>query len=140
MKLFVLFAMIFCHIVDDYYLQGILASMKQRSWWQDYISKACREDARRFYKYDYIIALIMHSLSWAFMIMLPISIYMKFSITYRWVVVFVINAFMHAIIDDLKANKYKINLWHDQLFHMFQIALTYAAFLSQLLAYGAYKI
>ena len=33
-KLFVLLAMVFCHIVDDYYLQAIgpLASMKQKSW------------------------------------------------------------------------------------------------------------
>ena len=33
-KVLVLFAMLFCHIVDDYYLQGILASMKQKSWWE----------------------------------------------------------------------------------------------------------
>ena len=26
----IFFAMCFCHIVDDYYLQGILASMKQK--------------------------------------------------------------------------------------------------------------
>lgn len=31
MKLFVLFSMFFLHIVDDYYLQGILAKMKQKS-------------------------------------------------------------------------------------------------------------
>lgn len=31
-KLLILATMIFCHIADDYYLQGILAQMKQRSW------------------------------------------------------------------------------------------------------------
>lgn len=29
-KIFILALMIFCHIVDDYYLQGILAQMKQK--------------------------------------------------------------------------------------------------------------
>ena len=43
----ILFAMIFCHIVDDYYLQGILASMKQKAWWQK------QESYCEKYKYDY---------------------------------------------------------------------------------------
>lgn len=29
-----LLCMLFCHIVDDYYLQGWLASAKQKSWWE----------------------------------------------------------------------------------------------------------
>lgn len=32
--LFVVLAMIFCHIVDDYYLQGTLANLKQKSFWE----------------------------------------------------------------------------------------------------------
>lgn len=28
--IFILFCMIFCHIIDDYYLQGWLASAKQK--------------------------------------------------------------------------------------------------------------
>ena len=39
--------MIFCHIVDDYYLQGKLASMKQKSWWE-------KNAPDRLYKYDYL--------------------------------------------------------------------------------------
>ena len=31
-KIVILFTMIFCHIVDDYYLQGWLASAKQKTW------------------------------------------------------------------------------------------------------------
>jgi hypothetical protein len=27
-------AMFFCHIIDDYYLQGWLATGKQRDWWK----------------------------------------------------------------------------------------------------------
>ncbi len=49
-NVFVLLSMIFLHIVDDYYLQGILASMKQKSWWEE-------NAPQRLYKYDYIVAL-----------------------------------------------------------------------------------
>lgn len=62
--------MLFCHIVDDYYLQGILASMKQKKWWQE-------NAPDKLYEYDYLIALLMHGFSWAFMIMLPIAYWVK---------------------------------------------------------------
>lgn len=39
--------MIFLHIVDDYYLQGILAQMKQKKFWKEQAP-----DVK--YKYDYI--------------------------------------------------------------------------------------
>ena len=68
---FVLMWMLFMHIVDDYYLQGILAKMKQKSWWKD-------NAPQDIYKNDYIVALIMHSISWAFCIMLPLAVYLKF--------------------------------------------------------------
>ena len=62
---FIFFAMCFCHIVDDYYLQGILASMKQKSWWTK------QESYEDKYKNDYIVALLMHAFSWSFMILIP---------------------------------------------------------------------
>ena len=34
-KEMLLFFMMFCHVVDDFYLQGILAQMKQESWWKE---------------------------------------------------------------------------------------------------------
>ena len=111
---FVILLMIFCHIVDDYYLQGILASLKQRLWWKQRASEPK-------YKYDYIWALIMHAFSWAFMIMLPIAFVMNFEIDFLLGILFFINVTVHAVVDDLKANKLKINLWIDQLLHMFQI-------------------
>ena len=64
-KIFVLLAMIFCHVMDDYRLQGILANMKQRSWWT-------KNSPGRLYNHDHLMALGMHAFSWAFMIMLPI--------------------------------------------------------------------
>jgi hypothetical protein len=40
----------------------------------------------------------------------------------------VINAAVHAFIDDLKANVRVINLWTDQTIHMVQIAYTFWMF------------
>lgn len=114
---FIFLLMIFCHIVDDYYLQGWLASAKQKKHWQD-------NAPDKMYKYDYIWALIMHSFSWSFMIMLPIAFTKGFDLTISFLVLFIFNLIVHAITDDLKANKKKINLWGDQLIHIGQIAFT----------------
>ena len=109
--------MVFCHIVDDYYLQGWLASAKQKKYWQE-------NAPEKMYKYDYIWALIMHSFSWAFMTMLPIAFIKGFNIGVPFLICFIFNVIIHAITDDLKANKRKINLWHDQLIHIWQITFT----------------
>lgn len=66
-KIFILLFMIMMHIVDDYYLQGILASMKQKSWWKK------QPNYKDKYSNDYLIALMMHAFSWSFCIMLPIG-------------------------------------------------------------------
>ncbi len=119
MKLFILFVMIFAHIVDDYYLQGILASLKQKSWWEN------QKSYKPMYKYDYIVALIMHAFSWSFMISLPI-LYFGFT---KWIAVAIIlNTIIHGIVDDLKANKHKINLIVDQSIHIVQIIITWILF------------
>lgn len=115
--IFIVLLMIFCHIVDDYYLQGWLASAKQKKYWQE-------NAPDRMYKYDYIWALIMHSFSWAFMIMLPIAFIKGFDLGVTFLIVFILNLSIHAIVDDLKANKRKINLWIDQLIHIWQICFT----------------
>lgn len=109
--------MIFFHIVDDYYLQGWLASAKQKSWWKD----NAPED---MYKNDYIWALIMHSFSWTFMIMLPIAYINNFAIDGLYLSIFIANMISHARIDNMKANKKLINLWQDQAIHMVQIFMT----------------
>lgn len=118
MGIFILLAMIFCHIVDDYYLQGILAKLKQKDWWEQHAPDY-------LYRHDYIIGLIMHAASWAFMIMLPIAIYLSFIINWVFVLVFVVNLVIHAVIDDLKANKKVISLVQDQALHMLQIIITF---------------
>ena len=108
--------MIFLHIVDDYYLQSILAQMKQKKFWKE-------QAPDELYKYDYIWALIMHAFSWTFMIMLPLIFVSPISPAFY--VIFVVNLAVHAYVDNLKANKHKINLWQDQLIHLAQIILTF---------------
>lgn len=116
-KMFTLLLMIFCHIVDDYYLQGWLASAKQKKYWEE-------NAPEKLYKYDYVWALIMHSFSWAFMIMLPIAYNLSFNINIAFLIAFIVNVIIHAMTDDLKANKRKINLWQDQIIHLVQIGIT----------------
>ena len=117
-KIILLLCMVFCHIVDDYYLQGCLASMKQKSWWE-------QNAPDKLYKNDYLMALFMHSFSWAFMITLPLSIY-TFIVGGVWhTSLFITNIFVHFYVDDLKANKKEINLIQDQLMHMVQIIVTW---------------
>jgi hypothetical protein len=113
-----LLLMILAHIVDDYYLQGILASMKQKSWWTK------QEGYKSLYKNDYKMALLIHSMSWSIMILLPGMFTVGIPGTVLFVL-FVINAGLHYLIDDLKANKKKINLLDDQTFHMLQVIVTW---------------
>lgn len=120
-KIFVVLLILFLHIVDDYYSQGILAKLKQKEWWQEYAPQ-------QLYRYDYIVALAIHSFSWSYMIMLPIALANSFDVGVGFIVAFVINAILHGIVDDLKANRKKINLLVDQAFHFFQIAVTAIAF------------
>lgn len=115
-KLFIVLLMVFCHIVDDYYLQGILAQMKQQEWWRSYDPK--------FYGKDYLMALAMHGFSWAFTVMLPIAAYMSFYPSLLFYALFVVNWAIHSIIDHLKANIRILNLVEDQLMHITQIVVT----------------
>ena len=116
---YILLSMIFFHVIADYFLQGILASMKQKSWW--------RENApKRLYKYDYIAALIMHSFSWTFIVMLPLAIRMNFNVDVLFMLIFLVNVIVHAVTDDVKANRFKINLIEDQVIHILQIMYMWA--------------
>lgn len=114
---FIILLMIFCHIVDDYYLQGWLASAKQRSYW-------VKNAPESLYKYDYVWALLMHSFSWSFMIMLPIAFLNGFAVTNVFLSVFIFNVVIHAFTDNMKANMKWINLWQDQIIHLVQITIT----------------
>lgn len=121
-KFLILFIMIFCHLIDDYKLQGILANMKQRKWW--------KENANKYlYRNDYKMALIEHAFSWSFTTTLPflvIAFVQNNSLLAILLIVnYIINTAIHAFVDDLKANKFKINLVEDQLAHLLQIICTW---------------
>ena len=121
MNLMVLPLMVFLHVVDDYYLQGCLAKFKQRSFWEE-------NAPDKMYRYDYMMALAMHAFSWAFMIQLPVMvmIFMGMQSNIKgYGVLLVINSIIHAIVDNLKANKRYINLIQDQLIHLVQIIFTW---------------
>lgn len=113
----IFFSMIMMHIVDDYYLQGILASMKQEDWWKK------QENYCDKYEFDYMIALAMHAFSWSFMTLLPLLICGVPAAFFA--IALVINGMIHAFVDDLKANKKKINLVQDQGIHMIQLLFTW---------------
>ena len=124
MDIFLLLSMIFCHILDDFCFQGWLASAKQKEWWE-------KNAPEPLYRFDYICALIMHSASWSFVITVPLKVYsttMHFGNGWILAIMFLVNAAIHAIIDDLKANKKKINLVIDQSLHIIQILITFIVY------------
>lgn len=112
-KIFILITMLFCHTIADYSLQGWLASAKQKSYWEE-------NAPDKMYRYDYIMALIMHSISWSSMIMFPLMIYLIYigDSLITTFILFIVNIFLHAQIDDMKANAKQINLIQDQLMHL----------------------
>lgn len=114
MLLYIMFLM---HFIDDFCLQTHwLSNGKQKEWWKD-------NAPDKMYKYDYIMALVCHSFEWAIMVFLPMSFY---GISVQSIsICIVINALIHGIIDDLKANRHKLNLVQDQLLHFLQIIIAY---------------
>lgn len=125
MKTFVLLAMLFLHVLDDFCLQAaVLNKLKCRSWWTENAPDPG-------YSRDYVAALCAHGYSWAFLTMLPLAVYLVVSgadCPGLFAAAVLANAALHAAIDDAKANRRKLNLIQDQLMHVIQILLTHTAF------------
>lgn len=126
--------MVLFHILDDFVLQpACLSNLKQRDWWK----KACTDeygaiDKEKYdkYKHDYIVALVMHSLSWSAMILVP-SIILGIDVPdLVLIALFFGNALVHTVVDDLKANEKTINLVIDQCIHIAQIFCTWCVIIS----------
>lgn len=119
-KSFIFLCMFFGHIVDDYYLQGWLASAKQKTWWEE-------NAPDELYRNDYKLALFMHAFSWTFVMMLPAAVYsfVTGGLDGLYLVYFILNIVVHMCVDNLKANKKVINLVVDQSVHMLQIFATW---------------
>lgn len=129
--IFIILFMLFCHVFDDYFLQGCLANLKQKDWWIEQFTVKCTDKYKltdyekiNKCKHDYIMALACHAFSWSFMIMLPIAIATSWNMGWLFLA-YPINMLIHMYVDDLKANKKKINLVIDQSIHFAQIGLTF---------------
>ena len=126
--LIMLLIMLFLHVIADFNLQGILASMKQKKWWHEKV----RYLDETMYRNDYKAALIIHGFSWAFVVMLPCMNGCVFEstpaiMTICYLVGLIFNASWHCWIDTRKANWKKLNLIEDQFMHVFQIFVTWLA-------------
>ena len=111
----VLVLMILGHLLADYPLQGWLAQSKQKSYWENQDKK---------YKHDYIPALIGHATMWSIIVFAPIMYFSWDKLGFWWLLL-PANIFLHYFIDNEKANKKSINLWQDQLWHLYQIIITW---------------
>lgn len=120
--IFILCLMLYLHVKIDFH-QGILASMKQKEWWKS------QPGYDEKYQYDYIMGLLMHSVEWSFGIMFPIALYYKFDVNIFFMFIFLINIFIHGIVDNAKANSHIINLRTDQFIHIMQILITFVIFI-----------
>lgn len=109
----ILLCMIFLHLIDDYKLQGILADLKQKKWWE-------YNAPDKKYKYDYIIALVEHAFMNSFMIHIPIYFWFCQDFIVLTVTMIMSTSF-HALVDNMKANLRLINLIQDQLLHIIWI-------------------
>ena len=122
----ILLSMIFCHVVDDFYLQGILAKMKQKNWWKENYPD-------QIYRQDYMVALMFHAFSWAFMTHLPLVACMflanRYPNVYLFFLEFLANLLIHMAVDDEKANKHRINLVQDQTVHLLQVTVTFLLYM-----------
>lgn len=121
-----LIIMIYCHLIDDYVLQGILAKLKQRNYWVGATGPKYEK-----YKYDYIVALICHALEWSITISIPILVLFycnpKIILGIIIIVAIIVNTIIHSIVDHLKANEFMINLVIDQSIHLLQIVVYWLA-------------
>ena len=118
--LILLLTMIWFHIVDDYYLQGILVKLKSKIHWQDMPNK---------FKNDYKMALFEHAFSNVFMFHIPIFYcYMKAYVyldIYSLLFTFIISLIIHYNVDDIKMNHGSINLMIDQIIHIINIVVVW---------------
>jgi hypothetical protein len=128
--------MIYGHLIDDYVLQDVLAKLKQKKFWED-------NAPDKLYKNDYKIALVCHALEWSISIHIAQFLYIihrglldNRMISLVICLSIVINAAIHYVIDDTKANKLKINLIQDQLLHLLQIGITYIVLLKLMIRFS----
>lgn len=120
----VLILMILIHVIADFHLQGIMAQMKQKSWWTEQIERAPekdRKEMREMYGHDHVPVLLLHGFEWTILVSLPILYLSDWTLPpIMWFFLFCMVAY-HALFDHMKCNLDCINLVQDQFLHMLQI-------------------
>ena len=145
MPILILIFMILAHIIADWNLQGIMGQMKQRDWWIDQ-TKAVLSEGRaegdmpdwvqspiwKKVRHDYVMVLAIHGLEWSIIMHLPAIIYLWMTGDLTTVgqeavitAVILIQAAVHAWLDNLKANTYQTNLIADQIWHLVQVFVSF---------------
>lgn len=117
---------ILLHLVADYSLQGCLAQLKTAKFWRSVCRDCewCSADAAfRRYGHDYRAGLVCHALYWTLVTFAPI-IFHPLCSAWTALAIVSLNALFHCWVDDLKANRGRLNLVQDQLLHAVQIAAT----------------
>lgn len=117
----ILIMMFFMHYIGDFIVQtSFVATSKQKSFWDKYVEE------NKMYISDYKPILFLHSFSWTVCILLPIVLYTLNTLSISAILIsLVVNTIIHTYVDNLKANKLKINLIIDQAIHIIQITLTW---------------
>lgn len=116
------------HVIDDFGLQHFthLNELKQKAWWSEQLKLHPELDAS-LYKHDYIVCLLLHAFKWSCLTILPGLLIIGFPSTIVLALLIFFNTAIHAIVDDLKANKLAISLVQDQFVHLLQIIVTILA-------------
>lgn len=109
------------HLLADFTLQGCLADLKQKRWWDAQLEKHNMTDKASIYKHDYVAGLMAHSLMWSLVTFLPLMLVLS---SEQFTAIVIMNTVWHAFIDTEKANALSINLITDQLSHLLQVMCT----------------
>lgn len=129
-KMFLLVLLL--HFISDFTLQGTLGNLKWKTWWMRECNRMEKENCLEWgsakatfnkYRYDYVCGLVCHSLYWTIFTFAPII----WGMSNVWLIALLVvaNAAFHYLVDDFKANRWRINLCQDQLLHLVQICITF---------------
>lgn len=117
----IILLMIFCHIIDNFVLINKLEVMKQKLWWED----TCAKDGLNIEKYkdDYKMALLLHSVEWSIIILIPIFMFLN---PPGWLLLLTVvcNATIRYIVDNASVNQFRLNLMQCQIIYFIQIIIT----------------
>lgn len=108
--------MLLMHIIEDFHVQGRMADMKQRSFWEPY---------GEMYGNDHKVVLLLHGFEWAVFVSIPLFLFAD--VHWSYFAVMVSMAVCHAMIDDAKCNGRTLNLVEDQTAHVMQVIVMLAA-------------